>query len=474
MIASRLFLLVAALLLAAWPTAAQIRFEVRETVPDGQSPMIRLSGLTPGETIRLHGVRREWGGWSRDASGQWARGEVMLDAWADFQADAEGRVDVDSATPVAGSYRTADGLGLFWSGYRIGDPALAAVEDARLYNPADKPFGAVTVTVVRGGRPIGAKVIRPATPDLVFTPVSEPGLTGVFAAPTGAERLPVIIQLHGSEGGSREGARMRAAQFAALGYAVLAINYFSWLDEDPNTAKAHIETPIETLERARDWLATRPEADVEHLAVHGASKGAEFSLVGAVRYPWIDAVVACVPSDLVWEGYGREEWTSVGQSSWSFEGRPLPFVPLYPSIDPAQGDRDNTGRYDRSLRELGDAGGAARIPVEQAGGRLLLIGSDRDEVWASGPMIRRLVARAEAAGTAGRIEHVIYPKAGHGVCGTGSFPARLYSDQSPSPWVREITAEGEATRDSWARTLAFLAETIGPGSPSHTDQAASQ
>lgn len=438
------------------------RIVAPEAVLAGDSPHIRLEGLTPGERVRLHGLRRERGAWVQDTAGQWSQGEVTLDAWGDFTVDADGRVDLDTAQPLSGSYRQPDGQGLIWSGYRVGDNALNAVEDERLYG--DVPAGPLSLVLLRGEDIAAEARVRLATQRgrMTFVTVSQPGLTGVFAAPEGAVGLPVILQLHGSEGGSLDGARTRAIQFASRGYATLAINYFSWLDEDPLTPRDHIETPIELIQAARDWLATRPEADVERFGVYGASKGAEFSLVAAQRYAWIDAVVACVPTDVVWEGYGREQWTAYNRSSWSFGGEPLPYVPLYPTIDPAQGDRDNTGRYDRSLRELGDADGRARIVVEDIEAQVLLLGSDRDEVWASGPMIRRLVARAEAAGTADRIEHQIYPTAGHAVCGTGGFPARLYADQSSNPWVRDITAEGEASIDGWRRTLDFLERVLGP------------
>lgn len=428
----------------------------------GESPRVVVSGLEPNEEVRLHAVQRVKGAWTQGADGRWSQGQVTLDAWADFHADQDGRIALDTATPDRGSYRKADGLGLLWSGYKQGDAKLYGVGDERLYQGLEP--GAVNISLLRGGEIAARAQVKQASVGrgVAFTPISQPGLTGVFAAPEGAQRLPVIISLHGSEGGSVQGARDRAAQFASRGYAVLAINYFSWLGEDPNTAGGHIEVPIETIAKAREWLAVRPEADVERFAVYGVSKGAEFGLVAAQRYPWIDAVVACVPTDLVWEGYGPEQWTSVGRSSWSFEGAPLPFVPVYPRIQPEEGDRDNTGRYDRSLRELGDAGGQARIAVERIEGRVLLLGSDRDGTWSSGPMIRRLQARADAAGRGDHLEAQIYPEAGHQICGSGSFPARLYSDQSSSPWVEDVTAAGEATIDGWARTLDFLERTVGP------------
>ena len=51
-------------------------------------------------------------------------------------------------------------------------------------------------------------------------------------------------------------------------------------------------------------IASFSHRDVTRLGVYGHSKGAEYAELAATRLPWIDAVVACVPTDVVWEGYG--------------------------------------------------------------------------------------------------------------------------------------------------------------------------
>jgi hypothetical protein len=54
------------------------------------------------------------------------------------------------------------------------------------------------------------------------------------------------------------------------------------------------------------------------------------------------------------------------------------------------------------------------------------------------------------------VEVKIYHKAGHQLAGTGTFPIRLYGEQSPDPNAPDIEAEGEAAADAWKRTLVFL------------------
>lgn len=96
--------------------------------------------------------------------------------------------------------------------------------------------------------------------------------------------------------------------------------------------------------------------------------------------------------------------------------------------------------------------------------RILLLASDRDEVWASGAMARNVVERLVAAGKSDYVEVKIYPKAGHQLAGTGTFPVRLYGEQSPDPDAKDIVVEGEAAADAWRRTLRFLKKQSGSSS----------
>ena len=202
-----------------------------------------------------------------------------------------------------------------------------------------------------------------------------------------------------------------------------------------------------------------PEADVGRIGLFGVSKGGEFALVGASRFPWVKAAVGCVPSDVVWMGFGQGEDELPHRSTWALDDTPLPFVPLYPYADKRY--RDNTERYERSRRFHPQASDAARIPIERTKARLLLIGSDRDEVWASGAMSRNVSAAMSRAGLGERAELMVFDKAGHAVCGDGSFPVRAYGKEDPSmPDLRELNAEGHATVKAFRRSVNFLKSSL--------------
>lgn len=276
--------------------------------------------------------------------------------------------------------------------------------------------------------------------------------------------MPVIILLHGSEGGGADGARSLATRFAGQGYAAFALNYFAWdlkaLKGPPNY---HVNQPIELIGQVRDWLTLRPEVDPRRIGLHGHSKGAEYATIAATYYPWVKAVVGCVPSDAIWEGYGIGDgrnkpdptlkWPEQ-RSSWSWQGKPLPYIPLYNYEDRKW--FDNTERYSASRAERPSETKAALIPIERSRARFLLLGGERDEVWASGAMAKNLGDRLRRAGRGKQAIVQVYAGAGHQICGDGTYPTHIWADASPDPRVKDPVAEGAASANAWGRIKAFL------------------
>lgn len=419
----------------------------------GERLNVSASGLASGEMVTLVAAR-DMEKWEQGEDGTWRPRRVALYAWGRFQADGRGRVDFNAA-PAAGTWPNGDARGLLWSGYASGAPELGAVALGSIETPSGN---AVELTLLRGETAIARTQVSliNAQPGVRVIRVAEPNLHGAFALPPAPGRYPVVVLLHGSEGGSIDGAEAQAARFASRGFAALAINYFARPHNAiEGVAPALVNIPIETIAAARAWLSRQSEADVERIALYGVSKGAEFAANAAARYDWIDAVVPCVGSDVVWEGDVEAAAPGQAPSSWTFDGQPLGYVPLYP-LDWTRWPI-NTSRYEASLARLtGDQQQAAHIPVEGSRAAFLLIGADRDEVWASGRMMRTMANRLRARPEAGRVELAAYPFAGHQICGDGAFPIRLYSVQSPDPGAKDLTAEGLATVDAWERTIAFL------------------
>ncbi len=422
------------------------------TVLEGAPLRLRIDGLPKGTTAIVHSFRILPKYTDKGSV------DVAMHGWAEFRAGRNG-IDVDAATPRRGSYRRASGLALLWSQYPADDPAIPVYARQVAFTPPKGSLGRTFLVLEEQGRAVASGSFRVvASPDVAYLAVHEVGLDGVFACPKGASRRPVVISLHGSEGGSAESAHQRAEEFAEAGFATFAVNYFAYPGRAiPGVPTSHADIPVETIVRARDWLAGRPEANIDRLGLYGVSKGAEFAVLAASTYDWVEAVVAVVPSDAVWEGY-RGEGGEAGTSSWSLGGKSLPYIPLYP-LEVGR-YRVNTERYERSRRDHPAEAKAAEIPIGRSKARFLLLGSDRDETWASGAQIRRLVGRMAKAGRKDRVEAVVFPTAGHQISGPGDFPPRLYGIVSGDPKAKDLTDEGAAAEESWRRTVDFLKKNL--------------
>lgn len=299
-----------------------------------------------------------------------------------------------------------------------------------------------------------------AGPDVVETPVPGFPRAAVYALP-GDQPRPVIIILAGAEGGDGAGKRFGPI-LAGLGYAAVSLPYYSpdWGEygpppPHPELPGSFIDIRIDQLAELRETLRAMPGLDVDRLGLFGGSKGSEFALIAASRYPWIDTVVAYTPTDLVWEGWGLEMLEAAGtRSSFSFEGQALPFMPYRGFVEgllagPAADLRaiHENGRADHPDREA-----AARIPVEAYSGALMLVAGDRDALWNSGGAARNIVSGRSAAGL--ETEALIYPEAGHDIAGGDGEP-RVDPRSGGSP-----EADAAARVDAWPRVAAFLERTL--------------
>ncbi len=304
----------------------------------------------------------------------------------------------------------------------------------------------------------------------------------IFAAPTAAHEIterpiagfphakvyelagdtprPVVVILHGADGDD-EAQRRFGPILARMGYAAVGLPYYSpnWGDygpppKFPDLPGSFIDIRVDQLAELRDALSAMPGVDVERFGLFGASKGAEFALIAASRYPWIDGVVAYAPTDVVWEGWGLEMVEAEGtRSSFSFDGQPLPFMPYRGFVEgllagPAADLRaiHENGRADHPEKEA-----EARIPVEAYRGGLMLVAGEKDAQWNAAQATRNMVAARQRAGL--ETEALVYPEAGHDLVGDGGPREVPRAGGTPE-------ANAAARRDAWPKVVAFLARTL--------------
>lgn len=306
-----------------------------------------------------------------------------------------------------------------------------------------------------------------AAPETIISTVEDMAIAGFPHARlyrlAGTERRPVVVILPGAEGGDGAGKRFGPI-LAQLGYAAVSLPYYSpnWGSygpptEYPDLPGSFVDIRVDRLADLRTALAAVPGVDSERFGLFAGSKGSEFALIAASRYPWIRAVVAYAPSDLVWEGWGLETVEAEGtRASFAADGKPLPFMPYRGFVEgllAGPGKADLLAIHENGRADHPDREAAARIPVERYRGALMLVAGDKDRLWNSGRMARNIVASREAAGLPTRA--LLYPDAGHDLAGGSAEPREdVRGGGDPA-------ANAKARADAWPQVVAFLKGSLG-------------
>jgi dienelactone hydrolase len=276
--------------------------------------------------------------------------------------------------------------------------------------------------------------------------VAKEGILGNYYPAAGDGSHAGILLLGGSEGGLGSGGAATARALQAAGFSVLQLSYF----RAPGQARVLEEAPLEVFDSGLAWLARQPAVDPSRLAIVGASKGAEAALLVATRRRDLRAVVAGMPSSVVWAGVDWEHGFGAGEaSSWSERGKPLEHLP-YGDFNFSTGIRS---RYDNGLARLARHMSAI-IPIERARTSVLLVCGEADALWPSCPMARQVAIRASNLGGP-KVKVLAYKDAGHAV-----FGAPLARDNPNRSNLGKTGGSHEgnaaAREDAWPKVVEFL------------------
>jgi dienelactone hydrolase len=307
-------------------------------------------------------------------------------------------------------------------------------------------LAALAAALLLPALPAAAQSGSPSTaPEPTKTAVTANGLVADLYTPADAHgRLPAIIVLGGSEGGMGAGAAKDARLIAQHGYVTLQVAYF----DAPGLPKELGLIPLEYFKTAIDYLRAQPGVDPARIGIEGTSVGGEVALTVAAHYPEIKAVVAAVPSSVVWPGISRT--TPNPPSTFTLGGQPLPDLP-YGWTGSFKGIY---ALYADGLKAL-DQHPDAVIPVERINGPVMLICGKEDALWPSCPMSEQVSARLTAKGFKHPVQLLEYADAGHAVFGPPADPA--------SPNYKNLGSLGgspdgnnAARKDDWPRAMAFM------------------
>ena len=410
---------------------------------------IRVSDVSPGAVVRI-GVR------ATDAAG------VVWSSTTEFTADGEGRVDTGSSLPGAAEWGPANTMGPLWTlrsehatpghGFVL-EPSGAVSLDVRVRS-TDAALGAgASRTIGRRAHEVDAHPV--------------PGIRSarLFVPDDGAPH-PGVVLLGGAEGGAPAAA---AAELADGGWSTVAWDWF------PGESGG---VDVGELRAALRAFVDHPLVAGDRVALIGRGRGAELALLLAVAEPdFVGPVVAHSPTDV------RTNDPHADPSATTYLGDAGPAVDLpapelgsafarfRSRLRPALAHKPTelAGYYADARRKAGEeAVAAARIPVENIRGPLLVTAGTDDAVWDSETMAGALAQQAAEAGIDAYA--VVYPGAGHGV-GWPFTPAGLPVPDtitaygSPVVLGGDRTSSGAAAAGSRDAVLEFLGEFHGGETP---------
>ena len=168
---------------------------------------------------------------------------------------------------------------------------------------------------------------------------------------------------------------------------------------------------------------------IEKFGIAGASTTGMYALLAASYYPEITLTIAMTPADFVMEGFyqgkrdGQTEWPGDGESSASWEGKPLPYLPYayrHPEYGKKMKEEAKKGGDLIASREIFVASEKAHpireeefIKIERIKGKLLLIGAEDDVLWETEKYIKRMEKRLAEREHTCEVESYIYEHATH-------------------------------------------------------------
>jgi dienelactone hydrolase len=398
-----------------------------------------VRGCEPGELITV--------------SATWNIGDETVRTEGHFVASAEGLVDPAHDESVGGTYVGVEPHGLWWS-LEHQDP----FEESDVLVPWN-----VLITATAGEWESRARLTRAKIDAKVRqVPVHVGRLRGVAFLPDRAGPVPSVVVFSGSGGGlgGVGGVQSTAALLASHGFAALALAYFRYEDLPADL----VEIPLEYFAEAIEWLKAQVTVLGDRVAVMGASRGGELALLLGTVYPDdVAAVVAKVPSGVIWGGIGSEPTSNA--PAWTFEGRPI--APLS-SEGPERDDlplRDGaialTPSFEARIASASpDDLADATIPIERSGGPVLLLSGEDDAMWPSVALSEIVVERGAAKNALQEIRHLRYSDAGHTFTTPAGFPIARAAVHPLSgqyyAYGGTLSGNAHASADSWREILEFL------------------
>lgn len=200
----------------------------------------------------------------------------------------------------------------------------------------------------------------------------------------------------------------------------------------------HHNYPLERMEEAVKFLKERGN---EKIAISGASTTGMLSLIAASYIPDITLTLALTPADFVMEGFyqgkrdGVTEWPGEGESSVSYHGKPLPYLPYayrHPEYGRKMQEESKEGKdivasvnMFRESEKKHPVQEEELIKVENIKGTLILVAAEDDVLWEAAKYVRRMEERLKTHPHECKVEAFVYKHGTHFVFPEGMVKTML-------------------------------------------------
>lgn len=198
----------------------------------------------------------------------------------------------------------------------------------------------------------------------------------------------LVICYGGSEGSPNFESAKRLAE---EGYETFALFMFGMKNQEPTLTKI----PLEQFEDVINYI-NKNIKDNKPISVLGASKGAEYALNLACKYPEIDNLILISPSSYNFAGLDFKDYGS----SWTYKGKQLPYIDtkkssfssflkniIVPTIIKSPISYKETYK---SAIEQDPSSPEKLIPVKNVKANILMIVGEDDLMWDSFAMAKKI------------------------------------------------------------------------------------
>lgn len=264
--------------------------------------------------------------------------------------------------------------------------------------------------------------------------------------PVAGRKDKVVITMSGSEGGLEHAGKL-AKYLQDNGIPALAFGYF----KTKHSVKSLNKIELENIKAAIEWLKKQ---GYEKIGIEGCSKGAEYAAAAAIAYPELSCVILKIPSWFY--GEGMDKTVPSGASSWTCEGKELPYTPYKTRKLPVMKEMMKNREYNIIAINTGKKiNPDSIIPIEKIQAPVLMFSTEVDTIWPSKESCEKMEERLNANHFSYPHKHICFEHMSHMMledCGKGikyfiksekEFPEecareRIIMGQECIKWIEEV------------------------------------